>query len=261
MIVYSLTDPNNMILRYIGISKHTAIERFRIHLKDAKTKERKHEYLSTKEKWLLKLYHSKQQPIVATLFDNLSENEAISKEAELIAKYGRIFEGGTLYNVQEGGYYDSCKATVWNKGLHGCYSKEFLENNKLKQPNSKAIYRFTKEGEFIDKWNSIRDMCRCLNLDRRAVVRCLKHEENFVSHKGFMFNYTKDAPVYLNKSTLRTYSNSPHAKQIIAIIDDKRIEFSSIKEASEKLKTNSSCISSVLHEKRKKANGYIFKFK
>ena len=260
MVVYSLLDPNDGIVRYIGITTLTAKKRFAIHLKDAKTKRRKGLYLSKKEKWLLKLFENNQRPIVSTLFTDLAKSDAEEKEKQLIALYKRTSEGGILYNVQEGGEFHSDMMTPWNKDKHNCYSKDFLLNNKLNQPNSKKVYRFTKEGELIDVWNSTRDMCITLNFDRRTVMRCLHKEENFISHKGYMFSYESTPPQYVNKSTLATYHNSPHAKSILVTFKDgQQIKFNSIKEAAEKLEIHASCISSVM-KTTQSYKQYKFKF-
>lgn len=260
MIVYSLTDPDDEIVRYIGISHHSAEKRYAIHLKDAKTKLRKNQYLSNKEKWILSLWANNKKPIIKTEFDNLNQDEAIQIEAELINKYKRVYDGGTLFNVVEGGYYDGIKATPWNKGHKKCYDKEFLDNNRKMQPNRKPVFRFDKNGQLMDQWDSIRDMCFTLGLDRRSVMRCLKQEANFLSHKGFMFSHQNTPPKYLNKSTLKTYSHSPHAKAIIAIKDNKQLYFSSIKEAGEKLDILPANISSVLIGAYKTSKGYTFKY-
>ena len=87
MIVYSLTDPDEGVVRYIGVSHHSAEKRYAIHLKDAKTKYRRKLYLSNKEKWILSLWKNNKIPIIKTEFDNLSQDEAIKIESELISKY------------------------------------------------------------------------------------------------------------------------------------------------------------------------------
>lgn len=101
-------------------------------------------------------------------------------------------------------------------------------------------------------------MCKELGFDRRTVMRCLKGDMNFVSHKGFMFSFLKVPPVYLNKSTLRSYSNSPHAKSIIAIKGTEEYQFDSIKEAGEKLGILQVNISSVLIGKQKNISLFYF---
>lgn len=257
MVVYSLTDPNNLIIRYIGISKHTAIQRYRLHLKDAKTKLRKGLYISAKEQWILDLYRNNQTPIIKTEYQNLTEQEALDMEKKLIANYKRVYEGGTLYNVQEGGDYNSCLAKVWNKGLHNCYSNDFLSNNKIAQPNRKEVYRFDKNGVFIDKWISIRDMCAQLKLDRRAVSRCLHQEPNFISHKGFMFSHTPTPPIYYNKSSDYSYGNHVCAKPIIAIKNGQTFQYDSIRRCAEHLNLHPSSISVALSHNTL-VHGYSF---
>lgn len=260
MVVYSLLDPNDGLIRYIGITSLTASKRFSVHLKDAKTKRKKGLYMSKKEKWLLQLNDNNQKPIICTLFRNITKEKAENLEIALIAQYKRVSDGGILFNVQSGGAFHSDLMTPWNKGKHGCYSKEFLENNKIQQPNSKEVFRFDKDGNLIDKWRSTREMCATLNLDRRCVMRCLHNEANFKSHKRFMFSYFSNPPTYVNNSKLLSYSKSPHAKPILVTYPDESTEsFSCIREASEKLKIHPSCISEVM-KTTKKYKQFKFKF-
>lgn len=260
MVVYVLKDPNSQLIRYVGVSKYTALQRYKQHIKDAKTRQRKGIYLSAKDKWMLGLASNGLIPLIETWYDNLTEEEALLKEKELIYKFKRVSEGGVLYNVQEGGNYDCCKATVWNKGIAKCYSDEFIDTDRLHQPNRKTVYRFDKKGIFMDKWTSVRFMCDILSLDRRTVMRCLKNEVNFISHKGFMFSYNNIAPKYENKSTLKTYGKSPHAKRILAIKGYIKYQFDSIKEAGDKLGILPVNISSVLIGKQKTSHGFTFKY-
>lgn len=261
MVVYSLTDPKEHIIRYIGISHNTAEHRFRMHLKDAKVRRKKGIYISTKEKWLLSLFEEGLQPIINVLASDISEEEAIRMEQEYIAKYKRVSEGGILYNIQEGGFYDANKATPWNRGISGCYDEDFIRNNKLAQPNRKPVFRFDKNGNLIDEWSSIRDMCATTGLDRRTVMRCLKAQDNFRSCQGFMFSHTKTPPVFHNNSYDMIYENSPHAKRIKAILPSgEEYHYLSIKQASEELHVNSSEISSALHGKRASTKHIKFYF-
>ncbi len=261
MVVYSLTDPDEQIIRYIGISHNTAEQRFRTHLKDAKTKRRKGVFLSQKDKWLLSLFECDKTPIIHTLATNLSEEEAIEKEQELISQYKRVYEGGILYNVQEGGYYVSRRGTPWNRGVKGCYNETFLQNNKLAQPNRKPVFRFDKNGNFVDEWSSVRDMCASTGLDRRTVMRCLKCQDNYRSCQGFMFSHTQVAPIFHNCSCDATYENSPHAKRIKAILPSgEEKHYLSIKQASEELYVHASEISSYLHGKKSSTKHIKFFF-
>ena len=61
--------------------------------------------------------------------------------------------------------------------------------NTLSQPARKAIERVDKDGNTIDTWDSIRQMCNTLQYDRRAVIRVLKCEPKFKSVHGYTFKY------------------------------------------------------------------------
>ena len=249
MNVYQLRDPNDSIIKYIGITKHHIKHRLMIHIKDTKSRLRKNEYLSAKDMWILNLLSNKQKPIPEYILADVGEKAAMNLEKHLIYVIKREAEGGTLKNVQGGGTYDSCKATPWNKGIKNCYSNSFLHAMAFNQPNRKDIYRFSKDGLFIDSWNSVRSMCEELNFDRRTVQRCLNKYPNYISHKGFMFSYSlNDIPVYVNQSTLLTCSLSPHAKKIKVTKDGKTIEFGSIKDATKSLHIENTQISRALKE-------------
>lgn len=257
MVVYSLSDPQDNVLRYIGITSHTAQQRFSRHLKDAKKKVRYNEYLSRKEKWLLDLESNGMKPIIKTIAEGLSEDGAMQMEQELIAKFKRVCDGGTLYNVQEGGYYDSKKATPWNRGAHGCYSEEFILNNRKNQPNSKKTYVFRLNGEYVGEWDSVRRVCDELNLDRRAVMRCLKGDPFFHSHKGYMFNHVKELPVFENDTSAKRLRN----REIVATKDGIETVFRSVTATSQELGIPRSRVCNVLIGRQKTTGGYSFKYK
>ena len=201
MNVYILKDPFDNTVRYVGLTSKSVLHRVRMHIKDAKTRRRYQRYLNEKDKWLLSLVDRNTYPVVSCMVKDVDKEVGILVEKNLIAICRTQSDGGTLFNIQKGGSYDSDKATPWNKGLSECYSQSFIDNMKLNQANRKEIYRFDTFGNFIDKWISTRTMCAELGLDRRAVQRCLNKHPNFVSHKGFMFSYDrKNVPVYINKS-------------------------------------------------------------
>lgn len=201
MNVYILKDPNDLTVRYVGLTSKSPLHRMRMHIKDAKTKHRQQHHLNAKEEWLLRLVAINQNPIVVCLANQVSKAVGIEVEKNIIAIYRRQCDGGTLYNIQQGGSYDSDKATPWNRGLNGCYTREYMYNMKINQSNRKDIYRFDKYGNLIDSWQSIRTMCAMLRFDRRTVQRCLEKRKYYNSHKGYMFSYSpNEVPIYHNNS-------------------------------------------------------------
>lgn len=261
MNVYSLADPISKEIKYIGITKNKVEQRLKGHIKDSKTKLKHNKYLSRKEKWILDLDSKNLIPLIATLKAGLSTNEAEDLEKKLISQYKRISEGGVLYNIQEGGEYTGLKATPWNRGLRGCYSEEYIKNNREHQPNSKATYVWTKDGEFVGRWSSIRRLCDELKLDRRTVMRCLNANSSyFQTHKGLVFSHEDKMPVVYNNSHSNNCPTSTWNRSIIATKDNKSTEFKSVLAASEALGIRRTGISNVLIGRQKTTFGYTFKY-
>ena len=69
----------------------------------------------------------------------------------------------------------------------------YLVNIKQLDMEEKATSRKKiaqiKQGRVISTWDGIREMCKVLGLDRRAVIRNLKQEPHYNSVKGFQFKY------------------------------------------------------------------------
>lgn len=204
MNVYLLRDPNDLIIRYIGLTNKLPAHRLNIHVKDARTRKRKGGYLSEKDRWILGLLSANQKPICICLVQNLDKELCIAIEHNIIIGLRRIKDGGKLLNVQPGGFYESDKASPWNRGLKDCYNEDYMYRMKINQLNRKDVFRFDLNGNLIDVWQSIRTMCAEQGFDRRTVQRCLEKRRGYHSHKGFLFSYSKnDIPEYRKKKGKR----------------------------------------------------------
>lgn len=62
-------------------------------------------------------------------------------------------------------------------------------NRRLSQPARKSIERIDKNGNVVDEWDSVRQMCKILQYDRRAVIRVLKGEPKYKSVRKYTFKY------------------------------------------------------------------------
>lgn len=235
MDVYVLKDPTSGIVRYAGITRQPLKERLRQHIKAARTRERMEQYLSPKDRWILLLLSVRRKPAIVALSRGLNERIAVREEKRIIEAFKRVNEGGVLLNVDDGGSYNICDGErAWNKGRSGWLGQELKSQMKNSQPERKEVFRFDTNGNFIDSWVSIRTMCDELGLDRRTVMRCLKKDPNFISHKGFMFSHSREeVPVYLNKSTLLRKSQSPCASPVYGVKNGVQVQFGSIMEAME----------------------------
>lgn len=61
------------------------------------------------------------------------------------------------------------------------------KKHSTSQPARKAIKRINEHGNTIDTWGSIRQMCKVLHFDRRAVIRVLKKEPKHKTVHGYTF--------------------------------------------------------------------------
>lgn len=69
--------------------------------------------------------------------------------------------------------------------------KSFGESRKgAKNPNSKTVYQYDKDGDFIKEWGSTMDVERELNIDSSSVARCARGQ--YKTAGGFIWKYTLD---------------------------------------------------------------------
>ncbi len=99
---------------------------------------------------------------------DVSIEEALKLETELINKYKRISDGGSLINVdyKRGG------------GLRTCLEK--------------SIYQFTIWGEFIAEYRSAAEASRKLGLNMANICSCCKGTKGHNTCGGYKFRYTRE---------------------------------------------------------------------
>lgn len=185
MLVYSLSDPISNEIKYIGITSQTTHKRLGGHIRRSREKKESGKKLSRKDNWILSLDSKGLSPIISVIYDNLDESEAAILEAYLISKYGRVYTGGQLLNVQTGGFFGDSGATPWNKGLKGQYSMAYRDKLSRSQRRAKSLYVW-KDGVFIGRWNSIMGAARELGLFREYIYRRVKSRK---AYKGYKFSY------------------------------------------------------------------------
>ena len=232
--LYGLVCPERKVIRYIGKSNNPW-HRYLAHLSEARTANKP----SIKINWLRKLSRNNQKPLIV-LIDKVHIDKWEELESHLIElfkgsnnKLVNQLSGGEgissqdvkgsknpMYGVRRFGkdnhFYGRkhTKETIdylrsinigkesQFKGITDRWNEDQKEAISLNQKSRKVIHRYTKEGVFIDEWQSIRKMCDELGFDRRAVQRILSKYKNYLSHKGFLFVYKGDSvPKYIHGSS------------------------------------------------------------
>ncbi len=122
--VYGLVDPRSDSVFYIGKGKHNRAKSHISLVRNGKIKN-----LSFKDKIIKKILELGLTPGIKYFSKDMLEAEALELERQLIAEYGRKYDGtGVLVNVCEGGKEVPLNSgrtrwqkgrTPWNKGLTG----------------------------------------------------------------------------------------------------------------------------------------------
>lgn len=126
--VYEICSSENSFLPFY-IGKGCEIRMY-THEKNASTYKCKNKHLQNK---ILKIKRNGFQIVYRKIGENLSEQDAFTIEKDMIA-FNRSL-GFKLCNHTDGGDGISKGHIPWNKGLHNCYSKEWLKNQSESHMN------------------------------------------------------------------------------------------------------------------------------
>jgi len=231
--IYALKDPNTDKIRYIG-SSNNPDKRLKEHISDTKREKTK------KSNWIKKLLKNNQQPILEILEKtSISEFEALEKKH--IEQQESL--GNKLLNFD-----------VYGKGNVLKKTKEQKEKLRLKTGHN--VFQFDLNGNFINKFNSLREAEKVTGINHGNISKCCN---NIFKHTGgYIFKKNND----FNISEIVKKPNGVKKKIIEIDVNGNVInEFNSITEASLKTKIVASSISRVCNGFLKKTNNKYFKFK
>ena len=120
----------------------------------------------------------------------------------------------------------------------------------------KEVYCFKKNGEFVQRFCSIAEAERTLNICHGKISMVLSGSSGRHTAGGFLWSYTNEPPVYEPK-----HSGSPKLSVAQMTIDGNVIHiFSSALEAASELNLQNTLISACCHGRRKSTGGYRWAF-
>lgn len=192
----------------------------------------------------LKIYQINRKNKVVKIWDNIYE----------ILDGNKKYKQSTIYSACNG-QKKTAYSYVWV--YENNYDKSFnYSSNYIKNNICKKIYQFKTDGSFMNLYNSINKAESITGIGKTAISQCARHELKTAGNFIWLFEYEKDKIKY--------FCNPINEKQrkIEQIDDCKNVIniFNSIKEASDLLKLDSSCISKVCKGKLKHTKGYIFRY-
>jgi len=269
--IYVLKDPLTDVIKYVGKTKN--VNRRRIEHNYISKK-----FSSKKSNWVPSLKRKGLTPTLEVI-EVCDVNNWIEREIFWIKFYKA--QGIELKNTAEGGggnhgmkmsdesrlRMSKAKKEIWktrviseeelhNRHLAGKRNYEMY--NPLKEYWVKArvpILQYTKEGEFIKEWESIKLAEETLNLN--GCIHSILSRKDGLSG-GFIWKYKDE-----DKESKRKDTRTNPRKQILQYDLDCNFikEWYSIIEVATTLNISRKTISKCLYKTRKQCGGFIWKFK
>lgn len=260
--IYSLTDPNTFLVRYVGKSNKPK-RRLCSHI--TRSKELKNHIGN----WVRSLLNKGQKPIL-NILEKVDESVWQEAERKWIKYYRDL--GNDLTNFTDGG--DKGCPTYGRLGKKnspehiartsagriGIKIKRSDEGNKKIADgvrryylnNKRKVFQYDKDGYFIKEWPSSIDAQISLNIFN--VLSCAKGERNITGNSQWKFYRANKIPSYKNKKY--------YTRGVIQLTKDsfEISRFHSIIEASRKTGISGNNISNNLNNVSKSAGGYIWKY-
>ena len=236
---YILLDPSTGTPFYIGKGKDRRMYQHWMHRNSAKCVN----YLVCKK--LKELEISKLKPMYEKVLINATESQALDKERELIALYGRIDnQTGILCNLTDGG---ESGASSWSQHTRNRKSTTELSKNK-----GKPVSQYSLDGTLIETFPSAKRASEKVQLANRSyITQCCKRKR--VSAGGFLWSYVgDDIPTYSKKYYRKVYQYDLEGNFISVYI--------SLTEAQQNTSVELHNISECCRGNSKTAGGYIWQY-
>lgn len=169
-IIYTLAHPLTGEIRYVGKTVKSLNDRLKSHVWDTKRRN------NHRVNWIKSLLKKNLQPTIESL-DECPWIESQQLEQYWISQFKQW--NFRLLNMTDGG-----------EGNLGAIKSEETKI-KLKQSirsNSKVVYQYTLQGEFIKEYNSPMDAAEELGFNNANICQCCNGKKK--SHAGFMWSYT-----------------------------------------------------------------------
>jgi len=200
-VVYTLICPLEQMIRYIGVTNNTK-RRYNEHCNVRRLKKRNNMH---KRNWIAKLRKLKLQPEMKILAENLTEDEALKKEKELIALYSKG-KWAKLVNQSPGGKMPPKLFGKDNPATRPEVRKKLVARWRerkskkqypisIKRPDiaqfnltkSKKVKQIGLDGCLITVWPSLSEVERTLGLSKSSISRCCRERRKTVG--GYKWEY------------------------------------------------------------------------
>lgn len=141
-----------------------------------------------------------------------------SLDGKYIKSYKSKTEAALENGLNEKTIIDIASGNSGRMKTYGGFQWSYEKKNKLskfvKKLNYKKVHQYSKDGTYINTFNSIGEASRKLNIKHQGISNCLNHK-NTPSYGGFIFNLIKlkkVKPVKPRKTPINVYKNNKFYK-------------------------------------------------
>lgn len=197
--IYVLIDPITLKVRYIGRTRSSLKKRLCEHISKTKLHKKTNKKLTHKENWILKLLKFNSKPYIKKVITlNCSWEESHKLERELISKYR---DSRNLTNSDDLGPGRYKLVSKEQKKSISKTLKEGYRTGRIKSFSEKEVYCYNLQGDFVKKFDSVKQCSEELNISKSSITRILK--KKYLQCKGYRFYYKKQESI--------TYISNPKA--------------------------------------------------
>lgn len=212
VIIYTLSDPNSGVVKYIGQTSKTLNERIKSHLKDAKYKKN-----NKRISWINSITKKGQAPVIEVI-DEVFEDDWVFWEMYWIEQFkawgfnlkngtkggdgikgyvyteadkkkmkGRILSSETKAKMSKSKKGAPCHwAGVYGKD-HPSFGLKRSEETKFKMRTT--VYQFDKKGELIKSWKGLTDASDATGINAGNISKVCGGKRKTAG--GFIWSYSK----------------------------------------------------------------------
>ena len=239
--VYGHYTEDTDVLFYIGVGTI-------LYLKSkTKTQRYSRAYHSSNKTNIWKNVKKKHGIVVKILYEYYTKQESLDKEKELIEKFGRrVMNTGYLTNICTGGKIGPTGRT---------YKMSPEQKKLLSDQRSMDFYIYNKEGEFLQKIRTLKNVAKFCGVVPNAISSCLKTKNYsngffiFREFKGELLGYSFED---LNFKPLRS------KKVITRDLEGTEILHLSIRDATLYLQTDRKNLKSAISNGRICKKHYVY---
>jgi len=132
---------------------------------------------------------------------------------------------------------------------------------KIAESKYKSVIQLTLEGEFVKKWDSIKEACDTLGFQQSSISTCCANKNNVKQHKGFIWVWEHNYKDFDINNYKRPYKNNKGKITLQYDLDGNFIkEWLNAKTASRELGLEYTSITECCTGKINTSQGFIWKY-